>query len=114
MTLTSYQRKQLARLIERRRHALLAEVREDAARVQMQPYSAQADLEQADMTRDVGDLRELESALERWKAGRYGVCADCGADIAYARLKAAPAALRCAPCQERHEKTFAGTARPTL
>lgn len=57
----------------------------------------------AALERDVVELRETESALERMRADAYGACADCGADIPYARLSANPAAVRCIACQERHE-----------
>jgi RNA polymerase-binding transcription factor DksA len=130
MPLTPFQRKQLSRRIDRRRGTLIVELREDAARVRAEPYSKHAgpvadsgdesvatllaDLENADVTRDLDELRGLEAARQRLKEGRYGSCADCGGDIPYSRLKAAPGALRCEPCEERHEKTFAGTARPKL
>ena len=108
MAITPFQRKQLARRIDRRRGALLAELRGSAH------DGTATDVDIADDTRDLDELRELEAARERLHQGRYGVCADCGSDIPYARLKASPGALRCEPCEERHEKTFAGTARPKL
>ena len=130
MPLTDRQTEELRGLIERRRDALLAELREDAARVREQPYAEHAgpapdtgdesvatliaDLEQADLTRDLDEFRALEAARERLKDGGYGVCADCGTDIAYERLKAFPAALRCIQCQERHEKTYLGSPKPSL
>ena len=48
---------------------------------------------------------ERSAALERVAAGEYGVCVDCGEDIAQPRLAANPAADRCAECQERSEHT---------
>jgi RNA polymerase-binding protein DksA len=130
MPLTQRQSQELGKLIDQRRHALLAELREDAARVREHPYAEHAgpapdagdesvatlfaDLEQADVTRDLGEFRALEGARERLKDGAYGICADCGSDIGYERLKASPAALRCIECQERHEKTYGGEPKPTL
>lgn len=120
MTLTSFQRNQLARLIERRRDALLAELREDATRAPdvadmgERSTALLADIDAADTTRDLSELRALEAARKRLVQGRYGICIDCADDIPYTRLEAAPEALRCAPCQERHEKTFATTATPKL
>jgi RNA polymerase-binding transcription factor DksA len=73
-----------------------------------------ADLEQADVTRDLDEFRALEAARERLKGGEYGVCVDCGNDIGFERLKAFPAALRCVRCQERHEKTYGGNPKPSL
>ena len=57
--------------------------------------------------RHLRELRAIESARERIRAGTFGVCPDCGAAIAPARLRANPAALRCTECQSRHEKVFA-------
>ena len=130
MPLTQHQTKELGKLIDQRRSALAGELREDAARVREQPYAEHAgtapdagdesvatliaDLEQADMTRDLDELRALEAARERLKAGEYGICIDCGSDVAFERLKAFPGALRCIQCQERHEKTYGGEPKPSL
>ena len=99
MPLTEHQTKELSGLIDRRRNALLAELREDAERARDQPYAEQAgqapdtgdesvatliaDLEQADVTRDLGEFRGLESARERLKACDYGTCIECGGDIGF-------------------------------
>jgi DnaK suppressor protein len=130
MALTDKQAQELRGMIEARRGALLAELREDAARTRDQPYSEHAgpapdsgdesvatliaDLEQADMTRDLDEFRALEAARDRLAQGAYGVCIDCGNDIGFERLKATPSAIRCIHCQERHEKTFAGAPKPSL
>src|SRR5690349_11139764 len=130
MPLTQQQTKELGKMINERRDALLEEMREDAERAREQPYAEHAgaapdtgdesvatliaDLEQADMTRDLDEYRALEAASERLKSGEYGTCIDCGSDIGYERLKAFPAALRCIQCQERHEKTFGGAPKPSL
>ena len=73
-----------------------------------------ADMEQADLTRDVTELRTLEAARQRFDRGEYGVCTDCGGDIAFERLRAFPQAVRCVDCQRRYEKTFDPTPRPSL
>ena len=130
MALTDKQAQELRGMIEARRGALLAELREDAARTREQPYSEHAgpapdsgdesvatliaDLEQADMTRDLDEFRALEAARDRLAQGAYGVCIDCGNDIGFERLKASPSAVRCIHCQERHEKTFGGNPKPSL
>ena len=130
MPLTENQTQKLRKQIDERRDALLAELREDAERAREQPYAEHAgpapdsgdesvatliaDLEQADLTRDLDEFRALEAARERLKGGGYGVCLDCGSDVGYERLKAFPAALRCIQCQERHEKTFEGAPKPSL
>jgi DnaK suppressor protein len=130
MALTSKQTEQLTSMIEERRNVLLEEMREDATRAREQPYSEHAgmapdtgdesvatliaDLEQADLTRDLQEFRALDAARERLRDGSYGICADCGSDIGFPRLKAFPGALRCIQCQERHERTYAGEPRPSL
>ncbi|MCQ4348206.1 TraR/DksA C4-type zinc finger protein [Pseudomonas stutzeri] len=43
-------------------------------------------------------LRQVERARARLAAGRYGLCAACGASIAAARLAALPAAELCRDC----------------
>ena len=65
-----------------------------------------ADLGEAEVTRDLGELRALEAALKRVADGGYGLCVDCGDDIPYPRMHAQPAAERCLACQERHERTY--------
>jgi DnaK suppressor protein len=45
-------------------------------------------------------LQGIEGALKRLQRGKYGVCSECGAGIAAARLRAMPFAERCRDCQE--------------
>lgn len=77
----------------------------------------------ADMLSDVGiavlgrqmeEIQDIEAALARIAERSYGVCIDCGGDIAKARLLAYPTAKRCIDCQTRHDKTFAGKHTSTL
>ena len=49
-------------------------------------------------------LRQIDTALARLHAGRYGFCSSCSDPIPLARLRAVPFATLCVPCQERHEK----------
>ncbi len=65
---------------------------------------AQASLHQAEVERDLAEVRDISAALERITAGSYGVCVDCTAAIAPARLLAAPTAKRCTACQEKSEQ----------
>ena len=60
-------------------------------------------LDVAEVSRDAGELREVQAALLRMKDGTYGECIDCGVDIPFARLQANPSASRCIACQERVE-----------
>ena len=117
-----WQRDQLTRALEQRREALLDELRRDAARVRDEQFgelagpvtdigdesvaALLADLDQAELSRDVAELREVEAARKRLADGAYGICADCGAEIGFERLQAEPAAARCVECQAHHEKTY--------
>jgi DnaK suppressor protein len=49
-------------------------------------------------------LGQIDEAIQRLEDGVYGVCAECGEEIAEARLKALPFATLCIPCQEQHEE----------
>ena len=48
-------------------------------------------------------LIRIDEALQRVDQGTYGTCVECEADIAEARLRAVPFAVRCLECQEREE-----------
>ena len=47
------------------------------------------------------ELRRIHTALARIDADDYGLCSDCGEDIAPARLEIDPAATRCIRCAEK-------------
>jgi DnaK suppressor protein len=53
---------------------------------------------------ETAQLGDIEAALERVKAGTYGLCIDCGAIIPPARLIAYPTAKRCVGCQTQKEQ----------
>ena len=46
-------------------------------------------------------LAQIEAALGRIAAGRYGLCTSCGEDIAPARLAAVPEAALCMACASK-------------
>ena len=69
------QRDQLRRALEQRRETLVAELGGDEVRLR----EGGGDLEEADLSRDMGELNEIE---------------------------AEPQAARCVECQRRHEKTY--------
>jgi DnaK suppressor protein len=48
-------------------------------------------------------LARIDEAMRRLEHGSYGACAECGAEIAEARLEALPFATLCRSCQERQE-----------
>ena len=130
MALTTQQTRELDQMISQRRNALVGEIRDDVRKARAERFgeiagevpdtgdesvaSLIADLDQADWSRDIDELRGLEAAHERIESGGYGVCVDCDRDIGYERLRATPTAIRCIDCQTRHEKTFAGPSAPTL
>jgi DnaK suppressor protein len=49
-------------------------------------------------------LGKIDEAIRRLEDGVYGTCADCGEEIAEARLKALPFATLCVRCQEEQEE----------
>lgn len=124
MALTTQQTRELTHLISSRREALISELREDARKARAERFGEVAgevpdsgdqsvaaliaDLDEAELGRDIDELRGLEAARERLASGGYGACGDCGRDIGFERLRATPSAIRCIDCQTRHEKTFAG------
>ena len=130
MALTPQQRQQLHSAIEQRRAALLAELREDVERQHNDRYedlagpapdagdesvaALIAHLDHEDIGRDLSELRRLEAARNRLADGSYGVCANCGGEIAFERLRATPVAVRCIQCQAQHEKTYAGASGSSL
>ena len=114
---------ELRRVIDGRRAALLSELRKDVDRSREQQYrdlagpapdpgdesvaDLIADLDHAEVEREVGELRMLDAARSRMDEGSYGECVQCGTDIQYERLRANPSALRCIDCQSLFEKTYA-------
>lgn len=130
MALTAKQLEELRRTIEARHAALVAEVQSDVARSRDESYGEVAgpvtdpadqatayllsDVDQAEVTRDLLEVRELEAAQARLADGSFGFCADCGSEIAFARLRVNPGAIRCVSCQSVHEKTYAHAPEPKL
>lgn len=64
---------------------------------------AEVEVEFAENERDLTELKDIQSARARLSDGRYGICTDCEEPIAFARLRAQPAAQRCTDCQTRFE-----------
>ena len=46
---------------------------------------------------------KLDEALVRLEEGNYGLCFECGDEIAQPRLRALPFAVRCKDCEEAIE-----------
>ena len=73
-----------------------------------------SDMDIAMVTRDIGELQEVDAALAGIADGSYGTCRDCGEPIGWPRLNANPTALRCISCQEAYERTHGKPGQPTL
>lgn len=130
MALTPGQTEQLRRMIESRRQVLQAELHDGIDRAREDNFEDLAgpapdagdesvatligDIDHADVSRDLTELRALDAARERMEEGSYGACVECGGEIEYERLKAAPAAIRCISCQRLHEKTYASPSGSSL
>jgi len=65
---------------------------------------AERELDMAINDRDLGELGSVSAALRRLKEGPFGLCADCGDEIAFDRLKVEPWALRCVSCEALRER----------
>ena len=130
MELTPEQAEELKGIVERRRVALANEFGQDLNRMREDRLdhvvgavpdpgdeSVQSliqDLDQAEASRDLSELRTLDAARERMAEGTYGTCTHCGQDIAFERLRATPGAERCIQCQTVFEKTHASQGRTSL
>ena len=107
--------RQLRELLEYRRAELQADVAattamqspDDARDVTDQKDAAERQQEDirdaAGAARDREELDGVVAAIARLDAGVYGDCIECEEPIAYERLFVQPAAVRCAPCQAKHE-----------
>lgn len=69
------------------------------------------DLSNAEIGRDINEMRDIDAARQRMQDGVYGVCEGCGGDIPFERLEVQPTAVRCTPCQAVYEKTYEGAGR---
>ena len=130
MALTPQQSEELKTIVEQRRAALARELGQDFDRMRSDGLdqvvgavpdpgdeSVQSmiqDLDQAEASRDLAELRTLDAARARLDEGSYGICSNCGQDIGFERLRANPGAERCIRCQTQFEKTHGTMMRTTL
>ena len=63
----------------------------------------QEDIELALIQMKSETLNKINEALRRLDEGTYGNCFECGDEIAEARLRALPFAVRCKDCEEARE-----------
>ena len=115
---------ELTKMLEGRRHELMNEVqnkirdartdntmeRDVIDQAESSEVYIQADIEFALIQMKSETLIKIDAALRRLKDGAYGVCFECGGEIAERRLRALPFAVRCKDCEdtreiaERHER----------
>ena len=63
----------------------------------------QDDIEFALIQMKAETLNKIDTALRRLEEGTYGGCFECGDEIAEARLRALPFAVRCKACEDARE-----------
>jgi DnaK suppressor protein len=63
----------------------------------------QDDIEFALIQMKAETLKKIDTALRRIEEGDYGECFECGGEIAQARLRALPFAVRCRDCEAVRE-----------
>jgi RNA polymerase-binding transcription factor len=118
-TLRTSRYEELKRALEERRRQIdssirgqLASVREERAATEhvgslddseVADVDVQEDIEVALMQMRLETIDRIGAALARLEAGQYGRCIECGDDIAEARLRALPFAVRCVDCEEGRE-----------
>ena len=113
----------LRRMLEERRAELqdkLRSIREDVPSQQDEVLDAEEqsvtdfarEMDFALMEMKAQTLIRIDEALRRVDEGSYGTCVECQQDIAAARLKAVPFAVRCVECQARAENEAAEDREP--
>ena len=75
--------------------------------------ASDGDVERIIAEEDARELKQIEDALARIKAGHYGVCEQCSKPIKKARLKAIPFTTLCVSCKEEEEKECSDKAAQT-
>jgi DnaK suppressor protein len=109
----------LERALRTRLEGLRIEIRDTLLRIDADRYAAIAEqvhdfkdqalsalltnVGHAEIARDLDEVRDIETALERMALKQYGRCIQCDTPIPSERLEAFPSAKRCLPCQQRHE-----------
>lgn len=73
--------------------------------------SAEREMDDARSDSVLLELAAVNSALQRLNSEQYGVCAGCGIDVPFERLRAEPWAVRCVDCENALERGVKGRAR---
>jgi DnaK suppressor protein len=67
-------------------------------------FAAERESAIIDLERTSRQLRQVEVALSRIRAGTYGACLKCDEPISEKRLRAVPWAVYCIGCQEEADR----------
>jgi DnaK suppressor protein len=109
---------ELHRMLIERQREILDEVRCKVRHVRAEGFERDYEIYDAAETSDVEIQADIEfvliqmktetankinEALSRLKEGTYGLCFECGEEIAQLRLRALPFAVRCKDCEEARE-----------
>ena len=108
---------ELRKMLENRRRELVTEVqgrirdvraegnkeRDVLDQGESSEVDIQEDIEFALIQMKSETLTKVDAALRRLEEGSYGDCFECGEEIAEARLRALPFAVRCKDCEEARE-----------
>ena len=108
---------ELKTMLDNRRRELMAEVqgrmrdvrtegnkeRDALDQGESSEVDIQEDIELALIQMKSETLNKIEAARRRLDEGSYGDCFECGDEIAEARLRALPFAVRCKDCEEARE-----------
>jgi RNA polymerase-binding transcription factor DksA len=117
-SLTELELQRLAAALARREDDLRTQIAERRAALERptpasEPPGDDADLAfartRAGIDRELIDrylleIAEIGEARARLAEGSFGICPDCGSAIGWERLRASPAARRCADCQALYER----------
>lgn len=121
MALDHQQLEEIRQILDARYTALRSEVSDDVSKIRAQliddtdtgadDRSAAiqvADVEDAELARDLHELEHIENARIRLDSADFGSCIDCDEPIPYERLRVLPATKRCLPCQRQYERADVG------
>jgi DnaK suppressor protein len=116
---TSSRYADLKKILEGRRNEILSEVqgrirgvRTEGSQNKLNEVFDAGESSDADIQEDIEfaliqmkaeTLTKINEALARLEEGHYGNCFECGEEIAEARLRALPFAVRCKDCEEARE-----------
>ena len=126
-TMNTQRYSDLKKMLDDRRQDILIQVRDKIRDVRAESASGKAndvldpgessevdiqeDIEFALIQMKAETLNKINEALARLDEGAYGNCFECGDEIADARLRALPFAVRCKDCEEARENARAARAQ---